>query len=120
MTKRVFLLVGFFISVISFLTCIVYIKASAPRLINYWGRDLLAEIYQTSYSFDKFIIQLSFVSLSVSFYFLILFIFNTKNKFLVWSILIVSVLIFFFFHLMFKAALTDTGYFDLGSYQLRN
>ena len=96
----------------------LFILRKNSELTEYWGSDYIAEIYQHSYSLDKFFIQL----MNVSGYFflcsLILLIFNFKSIKIVKGIVVVFVFLILLSFISLNYKPTDNRLDAIGSFDL--
>lgn len=118
MYNRKSYLIAFLVSILLSLISFGYIDQKSALLSNYWGSDYIAEIYQHSYSIDKFFIQISFLSFYFIFSSLILLIFNFKKKILVYTFIILTLLIFTLTHISMNFAPTDNNLSAIGAFDL--
>lgn len=118
MYNRKSYLIAFIVSILLTFISFGYIGQKSTLLSNYWGSDYIAEIYQHPYSLDKFFIQIGFLSFYFIFSSLILLIFNFKKKFLIYTFIILSLLIYTLTHISINFAPTDNNLSALGAIDL--
>lgn len=80
------------ILIITSISISIYFIVNSNNLIEYWGTDYIAEIYQDDYSLEKFLIQINNFAISFILFSTIVIIFNIKNK-LILTIFYISILI---------------------------
>lgn len=118
MYKRKSYLIFLICSLILMIISNLFILRKNSELTEYWGSDYIAEIYQHSYSLDKFFIQL----MNVSGYFflcsLILLIFNFKSIKIVKGIVVVFVFLILLSFISLNYKPTDNRLDAIGSFDL--
>ncbi len=115
MLNRKTYLVSLIFSIIAAFLSIFYIQGKANELASLWGNDYLAEIYQHSYTFNKFSIQVFFLSIISIIGSTILLIFNFKSPFLVKAFFTFIFIIILLIHFVLNYAPTDTNMGELGT-----
>lgn len=106
---------------ISFILTIIFntlLFQKNKELTEYWGTDYIAEIYQHDYSFNKFLIQASTFSVYFIFFSIVLFIFNIKNKLVIFIILLLTLCLIFISNFSLNYALTEDSLSAIGAHDL--